>query len=107
MRDIILPDLGEGIEKGIISSWYAKEGDVVQTDDDIVELVTDKAAFNVPADHNGKVVKINDPLKDSPEYINEDCYDEGWMVQVELADPKELDGLMSASEYELYLKEHG
>ena len=53
----------------------------------------------------GKVVKVNDPLGDSPEYINEDCYDEGWMVQVEVKDPKELDALMNAEQYQAYLKE--
>ena len=31
-----------------------------------------------------RCVKVNDPLADSPEYINEDCYDEGWMVQIEV-----------------------
>jgi glycine cleavage system H protein len=51
------------------------------------------------------VIKTNSPLTDSPEMVNEDCYDEGWMVQVELKDPKELDGLMSSTEYEAYLKE--
>ena len=51
------------------------------------------------------MLKVNDPLGDSPEYINEDCYDEGWMVQVEMKDPKELDALMSAEQYQAYLKE--
>ena len=50
----------------------------------------------------GKVVKVNDPLGDSPEYINEDCYDEGWMVQVEMKDPKELDGLMDEAAYKAH-----
>ena len=45
----------------------------------------------------GKVVKVNSPLADSPEYVNEDPYDEGWMIQVERsATPSELDGLLDA-----------
>jgi glycine cleavage system H protein len=55
----------------------------------------------------GKVVKVNDPLRDSPETLNEDCYDEGWMIQVEASDAKELAELMAAADYERYLKEQG
>ncbi len=54
---------------------------------------------------SGKVLKVNDPLGDSPEYVNEDCYDEGWMIQVEMRDPKELEALMSAEQYQAYLKD--
>ena len=53
------------------------------------------------------MVKVNDPLKDAPETLNEDCYDAGWMIVVEVSNPKELDELMSAPQYEEYLKEQG
>jgi glycine cleavage system H protein len=66
-----------------------------------------KAVSDLFAPCTGKVVKVNSPLTDSPEMVNDDCYDEGWMIQVELKDPKELDGLMSAAQYEAYLKEQG
>jgi len=59
MKNIVLPDLGEGIEKGIVSSLYIKEGDLIKAGDDVIELVTDKAAFNVSAEISGKVRKIN------------------------------------------------
>jgi glycine cleavage system H protein len=65
-----------------------------------------KAVSDLFAPCSGKVVKVNDPVKDSPETLNEDCYDEGWMIQIELANPKELDDLMDAQRYEEYLKEH-
>ena len=48
---------------------------------------------------------MNDPLSDSPEYVNEEPYDEGWMVQVEVDKPAELDMLMSAADYVAFLKE--
>ncbi|HNV23699.1 MAG TPA: biotin/lipoyl-binding protein [Candidatus Omnitrophota bacterium] len=59
MKNIVLPDLGEGIENGIISAIYVQEGDWIKDGDDIVELVTDKAAFNVPSTCSGKIKKIN------------------------------------------------
>ncbi len=58
MVQVLLPELGEGITTAVISCWYAKPGDVVKEGDDIVELVTDKAAFNVSATTNGKIKKV-------------------------------------------------
>jgi glycine cleavage system H protein len=66
-----------------------------------------KAVSDLFSPVSGKVLKVNDPLKDSPETLNEDCYDEGWMVTVEMTHHKELDELMSSEQYEAYLKEHG
>jgi glycine cleavage system H protein len=48
---------------------------------------------------SGKVVKLNPKLEDSPELVNSDPYGEGWMVQVNIANPAELNNLLSASQY--------
>ena len=58
MTQVILPELGEGITKATVSCWHVKSGDVVQKGDEIVELVTDKAAFNVEASASGRLKKI-------------------------------------------------
>ncbi len=58
MNCVILPELGEGIEKATVAYWHVKPGDQVQVDDDIVELVTDKAAFYVPAGAAGILKEI-------------------------------------------------
>lgn len=55
---VFLPALGEGIEKATVAFWHVNVGDRVQKDDDIVELVTDKASFNVPAAEAGVVKEI-------------------------------------------------
>ena len=44
-------------------------------------------------------------MKDSPELINEECYDDGWMIRVELIKPDESADLLSAEEYEEFLLE--
>jgi glycine cleavage system H protein len=81
------------------------EGEEIRKDTVFGSVESVKAVSDLFAPVTGKVVKVNDPLSDSPENVNEDCYDEGWMIQVQVTDPKDLDGLMSASEYEAYLKE--
>src|SRR5262249_54153168 len=82
-----------------------KEGEAVQKGAVFGTVESVKAVSDLFSPVTGKVVKVNDPLSDTPESVNEDCYDEGWMIQVELSDPKELEGLMSAQQYEEYLKE--
>ena len=58
MAEVVLPELGEGITGATVSSWCVKPGDFVKEGDDIVELVTDKAVFNVSATISGHVKKI-------------------------------------------------
>ena len=58
MRQVILPELGEGIEGANITYWYFKEGDTVKEGEDIVELATDKAAFNLPSPCTGVLTQI-------------------------------------------------
>ncbi len=58
MRRVILPELGEGIEKATISYWYVQEGQSVKEKDDLVELTTDKATFNLPSPASGTLTEI-------------------------------------------------
>lgn len=58
MTKVILPPLGEGIEKATISYWYFKAGDKVNEKDDLVELTTDKATFNLPSPCAGVLSEI-------------------------------------------------
>jgi glycine cleavage system H protein len=51
------------------------------------------------------VVEVNDPLSDAPETINEDAYEEGWMIAIQPSDPKELESLMDAKAYRSFVEE--
>ncbi len=64
----------------------------------VIESV--KAAFDLYSPVSGEVVEINEELEDTPELVNEAPYDGGWMVKIRISDPSELEGLMSASEYQ-------
>jgi 2-oxoisovalerate dehydrogenase E2 component (dihydrolipoyl transacylase) len=54
-----MPDLGEGTVEAEVVAWHIKVGDVVQEDQIMAEVMTDKAAVEVPAPVSGKVVTIN------------------------------------------------
>lgn len=63
-----------------------------------------KATSELVSPVSGEVVKANEALKENPELINDSPYDEGWMLVVKLSNPAELDGLLSAADYEAYLE---
>lgn len=58
MSFVTLPELGEGIEKATVACWHHKVGERVRADDDVLEVVTDKATFNVPAGSAGTLSAI-------------------------------------------------
>jgi len=58
MTKVILPELGEGIEKATVSYWFFKAGDHVQEKEDLVELATDKATFNLPSPCSGLISEV-------------------------------------------------
>jgi pyruvate/2-oxoglutarate dehydrogenase complex dihydrolipoamide acyltransferase (E2) component len=58
MTKVVLPELGEGITKATVTFWYYKEGERVSEKDDLVELTTDKATFNLPSPCSGTVSEI-------------------------------------------------
>jgi glycine cleavage system H protein len=64
----------------------------------LVESV--KAASDIYAPITGEIVEINEELEDSPELINEEPYEGGWIVKVKMSDASELDNLKDAEEYE-------
>ena len=82
-----------------------KEGEKLKAGDSFGTIESVKAVSDLFAPLSGTIVKVNDPLSESPEYINDDCYDEGWLVQIELTVPAEANKLMSATDYGKFLAE--
>ena len=65
-----------------------------------------KAVSELYAPASGKVVAINPELANAPEKINSDAHS-AWMVRIQLANPGEVSKLLSAEDYEKYVKEEG
>jgi glycine cleavage system H protein len=81
------------------------EGEEFEKDDAFGVIESVKSVNDIYAPLTGKIVEVNDPVVDSPEIVNEDPYGEGWLVKIEISDLKELGELMSAKDYEAYIKE--
>ena len=58
MSDFILPDIGEGIVECELVKWLVSEGDVIEEDQPVAEVMTDKALVEIPAPYKGRVTHL-------------------------------------------------
>ena len=64
------------------------------------EIESVKATSELYCGIDGEIVEVNDALVDTPETINEDPWDAGWLIKVKPANTSQLDGLMDAAAYD-------
>ena len=67
----------------------------------VIESV--KAVSDLCAPFSGEVIESNTALAESPELVNESCYDAGWLIAVSRADDTKVDHLMNAGDYRKYV----
>jgi len=107
---------GEVAVIGITDFAQSQLGEVVYVDlpsqdsavavgDVFGEVESVKSVSELFSPVSGTVIEVNSTLQDEPEIINVDPYDGGWLVKVALSDSSELDGLMSAEAYNLFIKQ--
>ncbi len=77
-------EAGESIEKGKI----------------LATIESVKAAADVNSPISGKVLEVNESLSDTPEILNEDPYENGWLFKVEINNLSEIDELLDAKGYD-------
>jgi glycine cleavage system H protein len=113
----------EGAQATIGISDYAQDelGDVVFLDlpwDDVEtrevksgerfgDIESVKATSELFTPLSGKIVRVNEALRDTPELVNSDPYGEGWMLVIELSDPAQAEKLMDADAYTAFLETSG
>jgi glycine cleavage system H protein len=100
-------------------TWYAQDslgevvffeppdvGSSVSADQPYAEIESVKAVSDVFAPLSGEVTAVNEAVSETPELINEDPYDAGWLIKVKLSDPSEVDKLMDSAAYKELLKQN-
>ena len=80
-----------------------KVGSQVKAGLQIGEVESTKTTSSIYTPVTGTITKINTELKDHPELINADPYGKGWIAEIALTDPSEVDRLMTAAQYEAFL----
>lgn len=84
-----LPDIGIDVKQ------FQKMGEVESV----------KAVSDIYSPISGKVIKVNHAVIDEPKLVNEAPYDAGWLVEIEINDPKEFGALMNVEEYDKLVDE--
>ena len=95
---------------GITEYAQGELGDVVYVDidptisqvrkgDSLGTIEAVKTVSDIFAPFSGKVLELNEAIKDSPEIVNSDPYGKGWMLKAEISDNMELNDLLDAAAY--------
>lgn len=90
LGDIVFVELPE---KETLLSQFVKMG----------EIESVKAVSDLYSPISGQVLERNEELINNPELINENSYESGWMLKIQISNPSELDNLMSSNQYENFL----
>ena len=106
----------DGGEAALGITWFAQDslgelvhyeppevGGAVAKDGSYGEVESVKAVSDLIAPLSGEVLEVNQKVVDAPETVNEDPYDDGWLVRIRLADPAEVDTLLDVEAYKQHL----
>jgi glycine cleavage system H protein len=94
ISDFAQDELGD-----IVFVEFPEEGDTVTKDEAFGVIESIKAVSDLYAPVSGEVVARNETLFDDPELVNEEPFEGGWMLEIEMSDESELDDLLDAEEY--------
>jgi len=83
----------------IVYIQLPKLGDEIGAGKVCGEVESTKSVSEIYAPLSGKVVLVNDSLDSAPETLNKEPYGQGWIFEVEISTPSELESLLSAGDY--------
>lgn len=95
LSDYAQEQLGE-----LVAFTAGEIGVLVEAGDPLGEVESQKTVVELPSPVTGTVRAVNDEVVEDPTLANVDPYGKGWLFEIELQDPSEIDHLMSSEEYE-------
>lgn len=92
------------MELGAVTGIELPEiGDELEQDDSFGSVEARKTVAELYAPVSGSVVEVNEEVSRTPEFLNDDPYDSGWLIMVRMSDAEELNLLMNADDYMDYV----
>jgi glycine cleavage system H protein len=83
----------------IVYASLPEVGETISGGDACAELESTKSVSDVYSPASGVIVAVNELLNETPEIVNSDPYGDGWLFEIELSEPGEIEGLLDAEEY--------
>ncbi len=100
LSDYAQEQLGE-----IISGTLGEVGKFLENGDTFGEMESQKTVVELACPVTGTIRAVNEGILEDPSLINIDPYGKGWLVDIEIDDPEELERLMSFEDYEAFVEE--
>lgn len=100
-----ITDYAQGELGDVVFVNLPKSGDRLDAHQSFGTIEAVKAVSELYSPVAGEVIEVNGALERDPAVVNRDPYGEGWMVDIRVADPKELDGLLTPSAYRSHIGE--
>jgi glycine cleavage system H protein len=82
-----------------------KVGDHFGTNESFGTVESVKAVSEIYCPVAGEVTQINEAMVNSPEVLNSDPHGDAWLIEIKIQNPADLEALMSAEEYDAYVRE--
>jgi glycine cleavage system H protein len=104
--DVVVVGISDHAQQELGDITYVElpnTGDTVGAGGECGVIESVKAASDLFAPVGGEIVAVNTALEDTPELINQDAWDAGWILKLKPSDATELDALMSAADYDATL----
>ncbi|MCR9132107.1 MAG: glycine cleavage system protein GcvH [bacterium] len=95
-----ITDFAQGELGDIVFVELEEAGADYSKDDTFGTVEAVKTVSDLYAPIDGEVIELNEALEDNPELVNDDPYGEGWMIKMKVADPDQLESLLSAEDYQ-------
>jgi len=99
MATVGITDFAQGELGDIVYVEIETEGEEIDKGEVFGTVEAVKTVSDLFMPISGEVVEVNEELEDSPEIVNDDPYEKGWMVKIKMSNTDELDNLLSADQY--------
>lgn len=94
LTDYAIEQLGD-----IVFLELPEVGDVFAKGDTFANIESVKAASEIYMPVSGKIIEVNSALVDAPESLNDDCYENGWLVKIEATNNADFEDLLTYADY--------
>lgn len=99
-----ITDFAQTVFGNVVSIELPEVGKIIKKNELLVTVESDKVSTEIFSPISGKVIFINSDLENTPEWLNTSPYEKGWLVRVDIESLDEIESLMSASDYQDFMK---